>query len=132
AGILIGLAGAAIVSGGDIQVSARAVGGDLLALAGAVAAAGYFLAGGRMRQGVSLLTYVGLVYAACALFLLPVAMLSGAPLGGFDGRTWLMLLLMAAVPQGIGHTTFNYLLKDVGATAVAISVMGEPVGSALL
>jgi drug/metabolite transporter (DMT)-like permease len=132
AGILVGLAGAAIVSGGDVHISARAAGGDLLALAGAAAAAGYFLAGGRLRQDVSLLAYVGLVYAICAVLLLPVALLSGDRLGGFDAKTWWMFALMAAVPQGIGHTTFNYLLKDVGATVVAISVMGEPVGSALL
>jgi drug/metabolite transporter (DMT)-like permease len=39
---------------------------------------------------------------------------------------------MALVPQMLGHTVFNYLLRDVCATVVAISIMGEPVGSTLL
>jgi drug/metabolite transporter (DMT)-like permease len=130
-GILVGLFGAAIVSGGDVQLSARAVGGDLLAIGGAAAAAGYFLAGRAIRRDVSLLTYVAVVYTTCAIALLPVA-LSAGPLAGFDAKTWWMLVLLAVVPQGIGHTTFNYLLRDVDATVVAISIMAEPIGSTLL
>lgn len=132
AGILVGLAGAAVISGGDVRVSSRAVGGDLLALGGAVAVAGYFLAGRRLRPDVSLLTYVGVVYATCALLLWPVCLLSGSRLTGYDGRTWAMLVLLAVIPQGIGHTVFNYLLRDVSATVVAVAVMGEPIGSTLL
>ena len=132
-GILVGLAGAAIVSGGDlIVISGRAAGGDLLAVAGAVAAAGYFVAGRRLRQDLSLLTYVATVYATCALLLWPAAVLSGARLTGFPAKTWGLFVLMALVPQMLGHTVFNYLLKDVSATVVAISVMGEPIGSTLL
>jgi drug/metabolite transporter (DMT)-like permease len=132
-GILVGLAGAAIVSGGDlVTLSPRAFGGDLLAVAGAVAAAGYFVAGRRLRQELSLLTYVALVYATCALLLWPMAVAAGSRLTGFPARTWGLFVLMAAGPQMLGHTVFNYVLKDVSATVVAISVMGEPVGSTLL
>jgi drug/metabolite transporter (DMT)-like permease len=133
AGILVGLCGAAVVSGGDLFVlSARAAGGDLLAMAGAVAAAGYFVAGRRLRQDVSVLTYVALVYATCAVILWPTAVIAGARLGGFPARTWGLFLLMALIPQMLGHTVFNYLLRDVSATVVAVSIMGEPVGATLL
>jgi len=101
-------------------------------VAGAIAAAGYFVAGRRLRQDLSLLTYVAAVYATCALLLWPAAILSGAKLTGFPAKTWGLFLLMALVPQMLGHTVFNYLLKDVSATVVAISVMGEPIGSTLL
>jgi drug/metabolite transporter (DMT)-like permease len=131
-GILVGLVGAAVVSGGDLGLSPRAAFGDFLAIAGAVAAAGYFLAGRILRQRVSLLTYVGIVYPTCAVLLLPGAWLSGARLTGFSGATWGLFALMAVFPQGLGHTVFNYLLKEVSATVVTISVMGEPVGSTIL
>lgn len=131
-GILVGLIGAAVISGGDFAVSTRALAGDLLALAGAVAAAGYFLAGRRLRQDISLLAYVAVVYATCAVFLLPVAVVGGARLTGFDGQTWVMFVLLALIPQTLGHTIFNYVLKDVSATVVVISIMGEPIGSTLL
>lgn len=130
-GILIGLVGAAIVSGGDFGISTRAAVGDLLALAGGITAAGYLLAGRRLRAEVSLITYVGVVYTTCAVLLLPVAAF-GARLSGFSGSTWLMFVLLAVIPQALGHTIFNYLLKDMDATLVAISIMGEPVGSTLL
>ena len=131
-GILVGLVGAAVVSGGDLGPSRRAALGDLLALAGAVFAAGYFLAGRRLRQEISLVAYVSVVYPTCAALLLPVALIGRARLTGFDPKTWGLFVLMAMVAQGLGHTVFNYLLADVEATVVAVSVMGEPVGSALL
>jgi drug/metabolite transporter (DMT)-like permease len=131
-GILLALAGTLVITGGDLRLSGRAALGDLLALAGAVAGAGYFLAGRRLRPSMSLLTYVGLVYAICAALLLVIVLIAGDPLGGFDARTWWMLVLLALVPQVLGHTTFNYLLADLDATVVAVAVMGEPVVSALL
>ena len=130
-GIVIGLVGAAIVSGGDFGISRRAAVGDLLALAGAIAAAGYLLAGRRLRAEMSLFAYVGVVYTTCAVLLLPAAAF-GARLSGFSPQTWLMFLLLASIPQALGHTVFNYLLKDMDATLVAISIMGEPIGSTLL
>ena len=60
------------------------------------------------------------------------AVLSGTPLTGFPAKTWLLFVAMAVVPQMLGHTVFNYLLKEVEATVVAISIMGEPVGSTIL
>jgi drug/metabolite transporter (DMT)-like permease len=97
-----------------------------------VAAAGYFLAGRRLRQEVSLLAYVAVVYATCAVLLWPVALVSGERLTGFGGRTWVMFALLALIPQVLGHTIFNFVLQDVSATIVSISIMGEPIGSTLL
>lgn len=131
-GILLALLGTLIISGGALAVSGRAALGDLLALAGAVAGAGYFLAGQRLRPAVSLLTYVGVVYTICAGLLLVTVLIAGDPVAGFDAKTWWMLLLLALVPQILGHGTFNYLLGDLGATVVAVAVMGEPVVSGLL
>jgi drug/metabolite transporter (DMT)-like permease len=134
AGVLLALAGAAVVSGGDFASPARprALEGDLLALAGAITAAAYFVAGRHLRRDVSLATYAGLAYGTCAVFLLPMALLSGAQLSGFPTKTWGLFVLMALVPQMLGHTVFNFLLRDVEATVVAITVMGEPVGATLL
>ncbi len=131
-GIAVALAGAGVVSGGDIALSGRALAGDLLALAGAVTASGYFLAGRGLRQEISLLTYVAVAYTACAVVLVPIAIVGGAPLGGLPARSWIMFALLALVPQLVGHTTFNYLLRDMDATLVGIAVMGEPIVSTAL
>lgn len=131
-GILLALVGTVVITGGDLRLSGRAALGDLLALVGAAAGAGYFLAGRRLRPSMSLLTYVGLVYTICAALLFVIVLAAGDPLGDFDAQTWWMLVLLALVPQILGHTTFNYLLADLDATVVAVAVMGEPVVSTLL
>lgn len=132
AGIAVALAGAVLVSGADFAVSARAFAGDLLALLGAVTAAGYLLIGRRQRQRLSLLTYTGVVYGTCSALLLVAILVSGTPLSGFEPTVWLLFALMAVGPQILGHTVFNYLLRDLDATVIAVAVMGEPVGASLL
>lgn len=132
AGIGLTVVGALLISGGDLGVSKRALIGDLLALVGAVAGAGYFVAGRRLRQEISVSTYAGVVYATCAALLAIAVLASGAPLTGFEGRVWGLLLLMALVPQIGGHTVFNYLLGHVEAGTVAVAVTGEPVVATIL
>jgi len=131
-GIGVALVGTVVITGGDLAVAGSAALGDVLALCGAIAGAGYFIAGGRLRQDVSALSYAAVVYATCALILLPCALATGARLTGFSAKTWLMLLLLALVPQILGHTTFNYLLRDLDPTLIAVAIMGEPVISTLL
>jgi drug/metabolite transporter (DMT)-like permease len=132
AGIAVALAGSVVISGADFAVSARAFVGDLLALAGAVTAAGYLLVGSRLRRRLSLPTYAGIVYTTCAALLLPAILLTGTPLAGFEPKVWLMFGLLALGPQILGHTVFNYLLREVDPTIVAVAIMGEPVGASLL
>jgi drug/metabolite transporter (DMT)-like permease len=132
AGIGTALAGAVLIAGGDVGVSGRAAFGDLLAMIGAIAGAGYFLIGRSLRQDLSLVSYVTVVYATCSVLLVPAVLLSGSQAAGFPARTWGLFLLMALVPQILGHTVFNYLLRWMDPTVVAIAIMGEPVGATLL
>jgi drug/metabolite transporter (DMT)-like permease len=131
-GIAVALAGAVIVSGGDFGVSSRAVIGDGLALLGAVFAAGYFLIGRNLRQRLSLLVYVTIVYATCTLLLIPAMAGAGVALVGYPAKTWGLFVLMALLPQIMGHTVFNYLLRDLDPTVITVGIMGEPVGATLL
>jgi drug/metabolite transporter (DMT)-like permease len=131
-GIAVALAGSVVISGADFVLSTRAFAGDLLAVAGAVTAAGYLLTGSRLRRRISLPTYAGIVYAACAVLLLAAIVASGTPLAGFEPKVWLMFGLLAVGPQILGHTVFNYLLREVDPTIVAVAIMGEPVGASLL
>lgn len=110
----------------------RAFIGDLLALAGAIMAACYLMIGRRLRGKMSLLSYIFLVYgmAACVLV---VAMLAAhqSPFG-YPPLTYLWFILLAIVPQLIGHSTFNWSLRYLSAAYVSISLLGEPVGSTIL
>ena len=65
-----------------------------------------------------------------------VATLAGGMLAANDtlvtGATWGWIALLALVPQLIGHSTFNWALRALPATLVALALLGEPVGSAAL
>lgn len=132
AGIAVAVAGGAILGGGDIAAGGDAWKGDLLALGGAAAVAGYFIVGSRLRRSMPLVVYVFPVYAAAAVVLCAVAPVLGAPLTGLPARTYLYTLLMAVVCQVVGHSLFNWALGRVQATIVAAATLGEPIGTSLL
>jgi drug/metabolite transporter (DMT)-like permease len=106
--------------------------GNVLAVIGSLTVCGYLLIGRRLRRGMSLLAYVGVVYAAAAVCLVLFAVAAGAPLGGFAPASWLMLLALAIGPQLLGHSSFNWALKYLSATLIALAILGEPVGSTVL
>jgi drug/metabolite transporter (DMT)-like permease len=113
-------------------VQGRAFWGDLLALIGAWAVAGYLIIGRRLRRGVSLLSYIFMVYGMAALVLVAVALFAGLPFFGYAPLTYLMFLGLALIPQLLGHTTYNYALAYLSAAYVSVAALGEPVGSSIL
>jgi drug/metabolite transporter (DMT)-like permease len=131
-GIGIAVAGAAVATGADVGVSGRAVAGDLLAAAGAIAGAVYTALGERARAAVSTTSYTAICYGVCALALLAVCLAGGVPTTGFDTATWLAILALAAGPQLLGHSMFNYALRRFPATRVSVLMLLEVPGAALL
>ncbi len=131
-GIAVCLAGAGLVSYGDWRLGSKPLLGDMLALAGAIAIAGYFLIGRRLRQTTGVLSYAAIVYGSAALALLLSVLVFRYPLLGYSTTTYLMLVLLALIPQTIGHLSLTWSLRFVSATLVTIAVLGEPVGATLL
>ena len=131
--IVIAIVGSVVISAGDANAAGRhQVWGDFLALLGAVAAAGYFLIGRRLRKRLSLLAYVFPVYGTAAAALMAVLLTSGLPHLPRSPQTWLWLVLMALGPQILGHSSLNWALRYLSATYVTVATLGEPVGSTLL
>jgi len=134
-GVAVAVGGMALMSLGDLlsgspgQVTLY---GNALAVVGAVAAAGYVLAGRSLRQRVALLPYVIVVYTACAGCLLGFVLLGGQPLVGYPAREWLLFLAMAVGPGVFGHTVVNWALAHLESSVVSVSLLGEPVGATLL
>ncbi len=57
------------------------------------------------------------------VLLVVTAAAAGYPFTGYSGTTYLML---AVVPQLLGHTSLNWSLRFVSATLVTVAVLGEP------
>ncbi|MGE5265337.1 MAG: DMT family transporter [Acidobacteriota bacterium] len=133
AGILVAAAGGALVGFGDLgQGGAESLQGDMLALAGAVAVSGYLLIGRRLREHLSLVAYISLVYSTAAMVLLLLAFVMGARLLGFTIGGYALIVLLAVGPQLIGHSAYNWALKYVSATFVTVTILAEPIGATIL
>ncbi len=113
-GVALAVVGGALIGWGDVAVSGRALWGDVLALAGALAASAYYLIGRSLRQHMSLLAYVTPVYwvaalVACAMVLCAntlVCWLVGR-VATWRGRTWVppawqRIWLLSAPPVAAG------------------------------
>ncbi|MCS6993300.1 MAG: DMT family transporter [Anaerolineales bacterium] len=110
----------------------QALWGNFLALCGAWMGAGYLLIGRRLRAKMSLISYIFLVYGMAALVLLVIMRAAGFSPFGYPPLNYLWMLLLALVPQLLGHSTFNWALRYLPASFVAVTLLGEPIGSTLL
>ena len=135
AGIGLATAGAVVIGVGDatgLGGDTRALLGDVLAFAGALAMAAYLLLGRVARQRLPVSTYAASVYAVAAAALLPACLLTGSSLGGYQAASWLALAGVVVGPQLLGHTVFNGLLASVSASVVAVVMLLEPVIATVL
>ena len=125
---LSGLLSNAVVAG------QRPLYGNALAIVGAIAAAGYVLAGRSLRQRVSLIPYVTVVYGVATVVLFGAALTSDATvaLTAYRPTEWFLFLGMAVGPGIFGHTIINWALKYVESSVVSVTLLGEPVGSTIL
>jgi drug/metabolite transporter (DMT)-like permease len=129
AGIIVCFTGTAFICWGNWGIGTDSFIGGILALAGALAVSGYVLIGRRLRQRMGLLVYGTIIFSAAGILLLVAALVSGYSLSGYAGTTYLMMILLAVVPQLLGHLSLNWSLRFVSATLVTIAVLGEPVGA---
>ncbi|MEM3963836.1 DMT family transporter, partial [Pyrobaculum sp.] len=126
-GVLVAVAGSILIT-----LSPGGLLGNILALVGAFAFAGYLALGRVVRAHVSTLGYVAVAYGVAAAVSLAVAASLRANLANYDLYVFFMFLLIASIPMMLGHTVFNYLLGRYRAVTIAASTLGEPVGATLL
>lgn len=137
-GTIIGLSDSCVWNGGIRCASLPGGGlgegslGNFLALAGAWTVAGYLMIGRRLRANMSLIPYIFLVYGMAAVVMLVILLVTGNTLFGYSPMTYLWLLLIAIFPQLIGHSTYNWSLRYLPVALVAVTTLGEPIGSSIL
>ena len=125
----LALSGSIVIGAGDFRLGGTAFWGDLLALAAAVMVSGYLLIGRRLRSGVSLPAYTFVTYGSSSLVLVLASLASRTHFYPYPATDWLLFLGLALVCTIFGHTVFNWVLRYVQASVVAVSVLGEPLGA---
>lgn len=131
-GVLIALAGVVVVTGVDATGSPRALLGDLMALGGGAAAAGYVAAGESVRRTVGTASYTLVAYTTCALALVPLCVLTRTSLSGFSPRSWVEIGVLTITAQLLGHTLLNRALRVAGATTVSLAILLEVPGATVV
>lgn len=130
--LILALGGVVLIANADFSVqSGPALSGDFLALGGAVMAAAYFYLGSVLRARLPVEVYGSVVYSASAIFLAILIPALGLNFLDFSLINWFYFLLLALVPQLLGHTVLNYLLAKVRPVFITLAVLGEPVGATL-
>jgi len=129
-GVLVAVAGVAILAGFEPQFSHAMLIGDALALGSAIAFGFYSVAGRSQRDRYPLFTYALTTYGVAALWMTPVAV----PLAS-TGWGWpqaLSVLALGIFPLGLGHTLYNAALRKTHATYVNLVATQEVTGGILL
>lgn len=133
-GIVVALAGGVVIglSQGGVTGTNAAV-GNLLAVAGAISGALYFLLGRRAQKaGFTIGAHVAVAYSTAAALLLPLPLFFGVGYFGHPPAAYLWIALMAIFPQMIGHTSFNWAMGRVSPILVSLVMLAEPVCASVL
>ncbi|PSL32892.1 drug/metabolite transporter (DMT)-like permease [Planomicrobium soli] len=124
--------GSILIGYGDFKISGNALFGDLLALIACALITVYLLFGQDVRKRLSLITYTFIVYSVSTITLFFYIIAKGESFGPYPASEWMWFLLLAIIPNLLGHTLFNWSLKWVSTNVISIAILFEPVGAAIL
>jgi drug/metabolite transporter (DMT)-like permease len=130
AGLLLSLAGAALLMGANIGGPGAILVGDGLGMLTAVFYAGYQLCVKRLRDTQSTARIMLLSGAACAAVLLPVALAMGETILPRSLAGWGVLLGLALVCQFAGQSLITYAVAHLPASFSSVSLLLQPVAAA--
>lgn len=128
----IAILGSFLISWGDFQISGTALYGDILALIACALITGYLLFGQDVRKRLSLVTYTMVVYSVSTVSLFFYIIVKGESFGPYPASDWMWFILLAIIPNLLGHNLFNWALKWTSTNVISIAILFEPVGAAIL
>lgn len=129
---LVAISGSVWISIGDFRISGSALYGDILALIACAFITGYLLFGQEVRKRLSLITYTMIVYCVSSITLLIYVLIVEGTFVPIEQMDWLYFLLLAIVPNLLGHTLFNYAVKWVSTNTISMAILFEPIGATIL
>jgi drug/metabolite transporter (DMT)-like permease len=134
AGVAIALVGGILIGiGSGDSGGSQPLLGNALALVGSWTVSFYLLVGREaQRRGLSVGGYSIVAYSTAALVLLPLPFAFGVGYTGYPPAVYGYMLLMALLPQLVGHTTINWAVRHVSPTWVTLVILFEPVAASIL
>jgi drug/metabolite transporter (DMT)-like permease len=125
----IAIAGVAgVVAGTRVSIGADAR-GDLFAVIGTLAFAGYWLFAKSARQQIPTFDFMTGVWVIAAIAITPLALASGESFTAIPAKSWPWIGALAIVP-GTGHVLMNWGHRFVDASVSAlIGILNAPVAA---
>lgn len=109
------------------QLSLKFEKGELLSIVGAITFAVYLYIGRYLSKSISVTSYITLVYLIAGVSLFLITFIRRIPITGYAPKTYLNFLLLAIIPQLIGHSSANYAIRILPPTSTSIILIGETV-----
>jgi len=131
-GLVLAMAGAAVLMGQSLSFGVEQLLGDALGLLAALFYASYILAVGRLRATFSTATIMAWSGVVTAITLLPVALLAGESLLPATAFGWGMLLGLALFSHTCGQSLIAYALAHLPAAFSSVGLLLQPAVAALL
>ena len=131
-GMTLAVLGAIALVGQNASINPDYLVGDLLGVATAVAYAGYIIVAARIRGTLTTPMVMFGSALTTAIFLLPLALLEDGAFFPASLSAWLPLLGLAWLAHILGQSLIIYGLAHVPAALGSVSLLTQPVVSALL
>lgn len=131
-GTALALAGAALIVGPDLHAMATLGLGDVLAVGSSLFYASYLLTTGRVRRYTGTLEYMWLSSFGAAGVLLLYCLLARLPLTGFSADSYGALLALGLISHVGGWLSINYALGHLRTSVTSVSLLAQPVITALV
>jgi len=131
-GLVLAMAGAAVLMGGSLIAGGENFLGDILGLITAVFYAGYILTVGRLRARLSAAVIMSWSSASAAVILLPVTLLAGEGLIAETLYGWSILLGLALISHAAGQGLIAYALAHLPAAFSSVGLLAQPAIAAVL
>lgn len=131
-GTVLCLIGVVFLSYEDLHASTETFWGDVICFLSMVFYAFYLGLGRKNNDFADLWLYVVPIYAMAGLLCYATAAVSGAPLLPANGREWLLLLALGAVPTVLGHSIVNYSMQTMRGQVVSVFNLTQFIYAALM
>ena len=132
AGLVLAMAGAVVILGGDFLAHPEVGLGDLLAVIAGFFYGSFLLTTQRARSGLSSLLSWWVVACASAAALLAICLVLRQPIVGYPALAYVSLIAAALISQVWGYLSLNYALGHLSASVVSPTLLLQPVLTALL
>jgi drug/metabolite transporter (DMT)-like permease len=131
-GLFLAMSGASLIVSTDFLIHPSLGWGDIIALLTGLFYAGYYLTAEFGRRSIDAVSYIWIVFLSASLTLFVLNMLLGNPLAGFSQQTILIFIATAIISQLIGYLMSSYALGHLPASVVSVTMVGQPIMTALL